>query len=174
VGRKLDRVLRDFKGSDSPQERRAWCWAVDARVSRRAVDLRAAIDDAAGVYLHERLHRVRIAAKKLRYALELQAEGAGLKSTPELRTLKRLQELLGRLHDLQVLIDRVRHVQADLTPPDVGAWRDLDSLIIALDQSCRRLHARYVGERGAILDICDRLSKRGAPSRRVQRHPRAV
>ena len=35
--------------------------------------LRAAIENAAGIYLPDRLHEVRIAVKKLRYALELAA-----------------------------------------------------------------------------------------------------
>ncbi len=45
-----------------------------AQAARRAVDLRAAIDHAGGIYLADRLHRVRVAAKKLRYALEIQRE----------------------------------------------------------------------------------------------------
>ena len=38
---------------------------------------RAALDDAGAVYLPERLHAVRIALKKLRYALEARAEASG-------------------------------------------------------------------------------------------------
>ena len=47
------------------------------RVARRAASLKAAIDEAGAVYLPERLHAVRIAVKKLRYAVELEHEIAG-------------------------------------------------------------------------------------------------
>jgi len=175
IVRKLDRAARKLEGQDTPESRRAWRWALDARVSRRAGALKSAIDEAGAVYLPERLHRTRIALKKLRYGLELDAEARGGKITPDLRLLKRMQELLGRLHDLQVLIDRVRRVQASLAPPNLTAWRNLDTLVIALEQSCRRLHARYVGERATLLELCERLTRRTAPaSRSTQRGRRAA
>jgi CHAD domain-containing protein len=175
IVRKLDRAARKLEGKETTQSRRAWRWALDARVSRRAHALESAIDEAGSVYLPERLHRTRIALKKLRYGLELDAEARGGKVTADLRLLKRMQELLGRLHDLQVLIDRVRRVQASLAPPNLTAWRNLDALVTALEQSCRRLHARYVGERETLLDLCDRLTRRTTPaSRTTQRGRRAA
>ncbi len=45
-----------------------------AQSAFRAKTLKAAIDHAGGIYLADRLHRVRIEAKKLRYALEIQRE----------------------------------------------------------------------------------------------------
>src|ERR1700674_1882218 len=80
----------------------AWRWAVDARVSRRASTLKAAIGEAGAVYLPERIHRVRLALKKLRYGVELATETAGIRESSDLATLKRGQELLGRVRDLQV------------------------------------------------------------------------
>ncbi len=78
---KLDRAARKLDGPEDAQTRRAWRWALDARVSRRALALRQAIDKAGSVYLAERLHASRIALKKLRYGLELDVESRGLKST---------------------------------------------------------------------------------------------
>lgn len=173
IVRKLDRAARKLDDAEDNQTRRAWRWALDARVSRRALALRHAIDKTGSVYLADRLHAARIALKKLRYALELDVESRGVKSTPELRALKRMQEVLGRLHDLQVLVDRVRHVQASLEPPSVSAWRELDVLLTSLEQSCRRLHARYVGERDSLIDICERLGRRGVPAKASQRRRRA-
>lgn len=173
IVRKLDRSARKLDDAEDSQTRRAWRWALDARVSRRALALRQAIDKAGSVYLAERLHATRIALKKLRYALELDVEARGVKSAAELRALKRMQTVLGRLHDLQVLVDRVRHVQASLEPPSVSAWRDLDTLLTSLEQSCRRLHARYVGERDSLIDICERLGRRGVPAKASQRRRRA-
>jgi CHAD domain-containing protein len=175
IARKLDRAARKLDGQDATESRRAWRWALDARVSRRALVLKSAIEDAGSVYLPERLHRTRIALKKLRYGLELDAEARGGKVTPDLRLLQRMQELLGRLHDLQMLLDRVREVQASLEPPNVTAWRHLDTLVAALEQSCRRLHARYVGERPALLDLCERLTRRAtSASSMTQRGRRAA
>ena len=110
----------------------------------------------------DRVHSVRLALKKLRYGLELSAEAAGVKETPDVRMLKRGQELLGRLRDFQVLIERVRKVQASMTTPDVAAWRELDALITSLEHQCRRLHARYVRDRVALIALCDRLGVRAS------------
>jgi CHAD domain-containing protein len=173
IVRKLDRAARKLEGSEDAQTRRAWRWALDARVSRRALALRHAIDKAGSVYLAERLHATRIALKKLRYGLELDVEAHGLKSSKELRTLKRMQEVLGRLHDHQILVDHVRSVQASLTPPSVSTWRDLDAVLMSLEESCRRIHARYVREREGLIDICDRLTQRTAPTKSSQRRRRA-
>jgi CHAD domain-containing protein len=160
IAKKLDRAARKLEGAEDAQTHRAWHWALDARVSRRALALRQAIDKAGSVYLAERLHATRIALKKLRYGLELDVEARGEKRSKELRTLKRMQEVLGRLHDLQVLIDHVRSVQASLTPPNVTIWRDLDALVVSLEESCRRLHARYVGERPTLIEICGSQERR--------------
>lgn len=169
IERKLNRAADKLKGAESVETRRAWRWALDARVSRRAQTLNKAIDEAGAVYLPERVHAVRIAVKKLRYALELDLEARGQKPAPELRTLKRTQELLGRLHDLQVIVDRVREIQAALQPPNVTVWRDLHTFVKSLEQSCRRLHARYVGERAALVGICDRLMRRSPATARPKK-----
>ena len=83
-------------------------------------------------------------------------------SSDLLRTLKRGQDVLGRLHDVQMLIDRVRQLQASLTPPDIAVWRELDALVTSLEDDCRRLHARYMRARLALLAICDRVGVRPA------------
>ena len=79
-----------------------------------------------------------------------------------------MQDVLGRLHDLQVLIDRTRDVQASLTPPDVNAWRELDALVVALEDDSRRLHGWYMHDRDALLALCVRLSGRMAEAKEVR------
>jgi CHAD domain-containing protein len=64
-------VPRILEKADTRPGTRGWQWALGARVARRASALRAAIDTAGG--WSERLHKVRIALKKLRYAVELSA-----------------------------------------------------------------------------------------------------
>jgi CHAD domain-containing protein len=153
IAEKLDKIARK-SASDTG---RAWSWALDARTVRRADDLAEAIRKAGGVYMPDRVHAVRLAVKKLRYTLELSAEAAGLKQTADLRAVRREQDLLGRLHDLQVLIDRVRHVQATLTRADLRMWRELDNVKSNLEDACRRLHARFVHDQPGLLAICERV-----------------
>ena len=132
------------------------------RAARRSEALRAAIDNAAGIYLPDRLHQVRIAVKKLRYALEIAQELSGSRATVRIRTLKRVQDLLGRMHDLEMLIARTRAVQGRSGVPNLSLSADLDRLVRRLENECRRLHARYMNERKALLRICDYVSAREA------------
>jgi CHAD domain-containing protein len=127
----------------------------ESQVIRRADRLRIAIENAGSLYDGERLHDVRIAAKKLRCVAELRL--AGRRSTADVAILKRMQDLLGRLHDLEVLIAWIREVQASLSPPDVTAWRNLSSLAHALQSDCRMLHAQYMLRRATLLAVAGRM-----------------
>jgi CHAD domain-containing protein len=164
IERKLARLadtLREPRPTgDGTSSIRDWLWTIDARAAQRASRLSSSIDDAGAVYLPDRLHAVRIDLKKLRYSVELATEAAGRKAGPELRALRRTQDTLGRLHDLQVLVDRIRQVQASLTPPSPGVWRSLDRLVTALENDCRRLHALYMRQRPRLEAIAARVSDR--------------
>jgi CHAD domain-containing protein len=167
VARKLGRVaddLADAERTSSKATARSWRWAIEARVAKRAERLSAALVEAGAVYLAERLHAVRIAVKKLRYAIELSTEAAGERSDADLRLLKRGQDLLGRLHDVQTLMDQVRQTQASLAPPSVTVWRELDTVIASLEDDCRRLHARYMRIRDSLAAVAERRSEQANAS----------
>ena len=115
------------------------------------------------MYLPERLHDVRIALKKLRYAVELAAEAAARRGDADLPLLKRGQDLLGKLHDLQTLIEHVRQTQASLTPPSLSVWRELDLLVASLEDDCRRLHGRYMRLRDELTSVAARRGERTPP-----------
>jgi len=168
IARKIESVLADLKTDDGTEPKRAWRWALDARISRRAGALREAIAKAGALYLPERLHQVRIALKKLRYAIELWAEASGISRRTEISALKRSQDVLGRMHDLQVLLDRSRQAQASLNPPDVKDWRSFDTLNAMLEDMCRALHAKYVRQQASLAEICGRSESR-LPVRRSAR-----
>ena len=125
-----------------------WTSRCDSRaerqVQRRATRLASAIDDAGSLYVAERLHLVRIAAKKLRYAMEIERELKRSRITSRVRPLKALQEILGHLHDLHVLSEQVRGVQADLDGSDRRLESDLDGLVAAIEDDCRTEHAGYM------------------------------
>ena len=158
---KLEDVAESLRAAPAGPKRRqdtVWRWAVEARIASRAKRLADAMRDAGALYLPERLHAVRIAVKKVRYSVELEAELARVKHTPDLRTLTHAQDVLGRMHDLQVLIDRVRQIQA-AAAADVRTERELQAMVDTLENDCRRLHARYVRDRAALAAMC---ARRGA------------
>ena len=142
---------------DSRTQVRNLQWAVRARVARRAADLKIAIQAAGSVYLASRLEDVRTALRKLRFGAELASEVTPGVAPVDVRMLIRSHRLLAELDDQQALIDRIRQLQSALATPDLRAWRDLDALVISLENRCRGLHARYVRERTALVALCDRL-----------------
>jgi CHAD domain-containing protein len=165
IAAKLERIAADL---EKKKPSRSWQWVLDARVTHRALALKTALADAGALYLPERLHVVRIALKKLRYACEVGAEAAGASIKPELKILKRGQDILGRLHDVQVLLDRIRLLQASLTTGDSMMSRRLDGVMIGLENECRRLHARFMHQKTAVIAASERAaSLKGTSGRRA-------
>ena len=131
-----------------------------AREARRAVRLREAIESAAGIYLPDRLHEVRIAVKKLRYAMEVSHEVSGSRGRAGIRVLKDAQDLLGRVHDHEMLIARVRVVQGSSQAPNLRVSGALDLLVRRLETECRQLHGQYMAMRKKVLATGDRSAAR--------------
>lgn len=80
-----------------------------------------AVRDPANV---QELHDMRIAAKRLRYALELTAPAFGLEAREVARTLKQLQDVLGEIHDCDEMVPRVSGHIDSLRAEDAAAVRD--------------------------------------------------
>jgi CHAD domain-containing protein len=152
---KLKRHLSGMAAARAPSDRDEALAGAARRVAVRAARLKDAIEHAGLVYLAERLHQVRIAAKKLRYAMELQRELQRSRATAHIRRLKAAQDQLGRLHDLEVLIDRTRAVQADLAASARRQATELDRLVRALEAECRQLHAGYLEARRGLIAVCE-------------------
>jgi CHAD domain-containing protein len=172
-----EKTLVAARKRDEVHGRRPHAWA-QRRAARRAERLRVAIEDAAGLYLPDRLHEVRIAAKKLRYTLEIARElgGASASRRPAaarsargpaawIQTLKRMQDLLGRMHDMEVLIARARALQSSAAAPDLRASAAIDRLVRALETECRHMHGRYIASRQPVLALCDAVKARGRSAR---------
>lgn len=152
--RRLDEAGREpERDVDRPSDIRR----VAAEAARRATALEAAIEHAGSLYLPDRLHAVRVAAKKLRYALEIERDLRRSRAAARIRDLKGLQDRLGNLHDLEILIEHVRAVQADLAPTGRETALELDRLIRTLEDQCREAHAAYMHERAAFIQICARI-----------------
>ena len=141
LARRLEAVRQSLL---APTGSHAWRASLAGRIARRARRLDRAIEAAGQIYEPEGLHVVRISAKKLRYALEIADESSAAPCPDALRTIKRVQDALGRLHDLQILQQHVAAVGAAPRPrratPDAG----LAVLSRMIEDECRHLHGRYV------------------------------
>jgi CHAD domain-containing protein len=152
---KLSRRLNELAVDLTASVTGAWRETLASRVGVRAKRLAAAIKAAGQMYDPERLHQVRIATKKLRYTLELAADSHSAAARPLVATLKRTQEALGRLHDLQVIQGHVADVQ--VRPPQRRGAGDggLDVITVTLEKECRHLHARYAKQIPALIELAD-------------------
>ena len=91
--------------------------------------------------------------------LEL-AVGSGLtQAAPHVRTIKRAQELLGKLHDLQVLQTHVAAVQAEPRTGRLQSRAALENLARQIEDQCRLLHGRYVASAGILREAAIAVRK---------------
>jgi CHAD domain-containing protein len=156
---KLERRLASVGTALNEATSEPWRKALAERQMRRARRLALAMNEAGQMYAPERLHAVRIAAKKLRYGLEL-AVGSGLKqAAPHVRTIKRAQELLGKLHDLQVLQTHVAAVQAEPRAGRLQSRAALENLARQIEDQCRLLHGRYIASAGPLREAAIAVRK---------------
>lgn len=140
-----------------------WRRALGSRLLRRSKCLVTAMDGAGHMYSPERLHDVRIAAKKLRYGLELASDSGVKQAAPHVRTIKRVQDLLGKLHDLQVLQTHVAAAQisGDTARPEPRAA--LEALAAHVEGQCRHLHAKYLSSCAALREVPPAIRKAVVP-----------
>ncbi len=151
---KLDRRLGSASEVLAETGSEAWRDALGARLLKRSKALATAMAAAGHMYAPEQLHQVRIAAKKLRYAMEL-AFDAGVKSaSAPVRAVKRAQDTLGRLHDLQVLQLHVAALQAQPVDRSLSEG-GLAIVNRALEDECRHLHARYVAAMPKLTEVVE-------------------
>jgi CHAD domain-containing protein len=162
-GAKAKGQRAEGKGQKGKSDTEAyWRGVLATRLMRRAKGLATALEDAGPIYVPERLHDVRISTKKLRYALEIARDAGVMAATPLVRLLKRHQERLGDLHDLQMLLKHVRETEA---LPGVGSRvNDLTAYADSLDRECRRLHADFVEHRAEIVSVVKDVRHHVVPS----------
>ena len=138
----------------------AWKDTLRRLLVTRARDVRVAVHRTGGIYFPNRSHGVRLAIKKLRYALEI-AQATGLWRMPAaLRCLKRAQDALGNAHDRELLIKRLARIGES-----PAANRDLETVHRALQAEVEEGQKKYVALRQEILAVCD-AAEHVRPSRR--------
>jgi CHAD domain-containing protein len=168
-GEKLDRRLASVCEALGQADTEQWRQVLGKRLLKRSKRLAAAVREAGHLYAPERLHTVRISAKKLRYGLELAASGGVKAAVPLVRTLKRVQEMLGRLQDLQVLLEHVAIIQAGSDGHRVPR-ATFDTLAHRIEDECRRLHGRYVAASEGLIDLAAEVRSTVVPA--LARPPR--
>jgi CHAD domain-containing protein len=156
---KLDRRLESVGAALNEATSEPWRKALAARLLRRSRRLTLAMNEAGQMYLPDRLHEVRIAAKKLRYGLELAADSGLKQAAPHVRTIKRAQDMLGKLHDLQVLQTHVAAVQAEPRTGRQQSRAALENLARQIENQCRHLHGRYIASAGALREAAVAVRK---------------
>jgi CHAD domain-containing protein len=138
-----------------------WRPSIVTEMLARRQALCDAIDRAPAVYMPNRVHRVRIATKKLRYTLEV-GEATGIRvNTDVVRDLRKAQDLLGRLHDIDVARDVVHHLNGDASIADEVAILDA---VMAAD--CAARYEKYLARRERLQAACDYCSQLAAAARR--------
>jgi hypothetical protein len=153
-----------------------------ARIVRVRIDelyrFDPAVRDPANV---AELHDMRIAAKRLRYVLEITGHCFGEIGSEAEAAARSLQDVLGEIHDCDVLIPRVDEELATLRAQDAltlrrlapdpdelpaavrrapgrARYRGLETLAAALTARRALLYSRFVQEWSTVVD--DRLRKR--------------
>lgn len=79
-------------------------------VSVRLDELRGFVDEALSPDASEAQHSMRIAAKRLRYVLEIFAPCLGEEAETARRAVKQLQSVLGDLHDCDLMLTKVEQI----------------------------------------------------------------
>ncbi|MEX2660303.1 MAG: CHAD domain-containing protein [Vicinamibacterales bacterium] len=149
---KLNRRLASVAEAIAADRSGGWRQVLASRLLKRARRLTEAIDTAGQLYVPEHLHQVRIAAKKLRYGLELAADAGVAGAAALVRTVKRTQTTLGRLHDLQVLQAHVAAVQA-APHARAASHEGLGAIAGRIEEQCRLLHGKFVASVPALHDV---------------------
>ncbi|MBL8950081.1 MAG: CHAD domain-containing protein [Myxococcaceae bacterium] len=139
-------------------------WAYASALRKLHNDLTEAALAASSIEDAELLHKVRIRAKRLRYAL------APIKDWPEvgeaLKLLKERQDLLGELHDRHAFVGVLAGIVRRHPPPDIAAG--LEGLVARAHEEGHALYQQYAQHRhandvrlAALIDVVtERLGKR--------------
>jgi hypothetical protein len=99
------------------------------------------VDRASGVYFPNRLHTVRISLKKLRYLAEIAERTQAWQPAHLVRDAKRLQNTLGVMHDMDVLLEYVDRLDGDEWRSAAANFRSL------LNAELAERHREYLAHR---------------------------
>jgi CHAD domain-containing protein len=159
--RQLPQAQAQKPPADAGAGAAAWQVVLARRLLTRTERLRRAVTDAGVLFVSDRLHTVRVALKRLRYAVELAGELSRRKLEATLDELKNCQDTLGELHDLDMLMSYVSGAQEGEIDPHLRA--SLDTLQSKLETERHVLHARYLAQQPSLLVLIDRIQDQVVP-----------
>jgi CHAD domain-containing protein len=136
------------------------------RARSRAGDVVRALRAAGPFYAPETFHQARIAAKKLRYVLELSERLDGVVHPADIGALRAAQDTLGRLHDLQELQSAVDAAAAE-HPTDARVRRALATMATHLAADSRRVHAAFLPVKPRVAAAAERAAETLSWARRA-------
>ena len=113
--KRLRRRLRTYQVLLDGAERVPFSAVMGGLLSQQLEVVRTRLSEVRGAADEQRIHRTRIEAKRLRYLLEVLRQSGQVDPRPAVKRLKRLQDLLGELHDSHVLATELANALADVS-----------------------------------------------------------
>jgi len=125
---------------------------------KRASTLVRDLSSVGAVYVPDQLHALRIATKKLRYALEWEQQIGGKAWVRERRLLEAAQEELGDWHDRLILQERIHRLRRSGDHSRVTAG-DFKHMAADLERECRARHAAILARVPALTRLAKAASR---------------
>jgi CHAD domain-containing protein len=141
----------------------AWDAMLAGQMRELAGRLAADIDRAGGLMFPNRLHSARVTIKKLRYATEIATVTGMAHLDGAVRAMRKTQQLLGRIHDLDVLASTLRDTS-----------HGEERILPLVDFQRRVLHQRYLRRRDSVLTACSEAAIGASRDRRARVARRAA
>jgi len=143
-----------------------WHGQVRGLVVERARAATEQIAHATGVYFPNRAHSARVAIKRLRYTAEILEATGGRQLDPSIKSLSKVQGILGDLHDRQDLADWLwRHRKRDgVDSAHVRVTRE----VLAAD--VQEMYRKYLSNRATARAACAEIDHIAS----TPRHTRAL
>jgi len=133
--------VRELSAADWPRQVGA---TARLRRRQRGQALRDGLEGLSALYVPDHLHDLRIALKKVRYALEWEEQIGQRRWLRERAMLEAAQDELGEWHDRLVLQERINRVRRSGDHPREVS-RDLKHMAAQLERECRGRHAAIRG-----------------------------
>lgn len=152
---RLRRRLRTYHVRIDGAERVPFSAVMGGLLSHQLEVVRTRLAAVRGASDEQRIHRTRIEAKRLRYLLEALRQSGQVDPRPAVKHMKRLQDLLGELHDSHVLASELANALADVSA-ERARW-------LVQDSSAGRAVARQAlrdSPRTGLLAVQRRLTER--------------